>query len=107
MSKYRHSDTPSLLQKDRDELDAICYRCKRSGAMDFHHILNGSKYLRKSAEDIGAWIWLCPACHRWLHGTGDGARYQYLLKSLCQELYEQDHTREEWMEIAHKSYRKD
>lgn len=102
--KYRHTDTPSLLQRDRDEIDAICYRCKKKTAVDFHHILNGSKYMRQRAEEIGAWIWLCPACHRWVHGTGEGAKYQRLLKGLCQSLYEQEHSRREWMAIAHKNY---
>ena len=105
--KYRHTDTPSLLQKDRDELDAVCFRCKKHVAVDFHHILNGSKYMRQKSEEIGAWIWLCPACHRWVHGTSDGAKYQLRLKALCQELYEQNHTRREWMAIAHKNYRDD
>ena len=72
--------------------------------MDFHHILNGSKTLRKTSEDIGAWIWLCPKCHRWVHSTGDGVKYQILLKGLVQERYEQEHTRREWMSMVHKNY---
>lgn len=107
MKKYKHSDIPSLIQQDRDLWDARCFRCKRGGAMDFHHILNGSKYSRQVSEEIGAWVWLCPSCHRWVHSTGDGMKYQRHLKALVQEVYEQDHTREEWMWLAHKNYRED
>lgn len=102
--KYRHTDVPSLIQNDHDEWDAVCFRCKKGGALDFHHILNGSKVSKKLSEEIGAWVWLCPKCHRWVHSTGDGAKYQRFMKSLVQERYEQEHSRREWMCLVHKNY---
>ena len=105
--KYRYTDIPSLIQSDREEWEAVCYRCKRGGRMDFHHILNGSKYLRRASEEIGAWVWLCPQCHRWLHSTGDGEKYQKQLKAFVQEMYELEHSRKEWMSITHKNYREE
>ena len=105
--KYRYTDVPSLIQTDREEWEAICFICKKGGAMDFHHIMNGSKYTRQMSERIGAWIWLCPIHHRWIHGTKEGTIYQRRLKALVQERYEEDHSRREWMEMFHKNYREE
>ena len=102
MKRYRYTDVPSLLQEDRPEDEAQCYRCKLEGQMQFHHILNGS--LKRASEEIGAWVWLCPACHDWVHSTGDGVWFQRIMKATCQERYEENHTREEWMALVHKNY---
>ena len=101
---YRYTNTPSLIQIDCTEDEAFCFKCRRVMPCDFHHIMNGSKYSRQLSEEIGAWVWLCPVCHRWLHGTGDGVRYNGRLKELAQQVYEQDHSRREWMEMFHKNY---
>lgn len=107
--KYRYTNVPSLIQADRDEDEAICFICKRGGVMEFHHILNGSA--KAVSEKIGAWVWLCPECHKRIHNYRYGKDKQIYdplwLKSLCQEVYELNHTREEWMELVHKNYVRD
>lgn len=104
--KYRYTDVPSLIQEDRDESEAICFICKRGGVMEFHHILNGA--YKGVAEKIGAWVWLCPKCHRKVHNykrTDKRSLYDpQWLKLLCQEVYELNHTRDEWMALVHKNY---
>lgn len=104
--RYRYTNTPSLLQGDMPEDEAICYKCKMEVICEFHHIMNGSAY-RGDAEKIGAWVWLCSRCHHWAHTTGEGARYLRKLKAEAQAAYEEDHTRAEWMYLFHKNYRED
>jgi len=105
--KYRRTDVPSLVQNDHEDGEEVCFKCKKRVHCDFHHIMNGSKHLKYISEKLGAWIWLCPECHRWLHGTGEGAQYQRTLKALVQERYEEDHSRKEWMAMIHKNYREE
>lgn len=104
--KYKYTNVPSLIQQDRSEDEAICFICKRGGVVEFHHILNGS--LRKVSEEIGAWVWLCPTCHRKIHNYRHGVDNKLYdprwLKGLCQEVYETSHTTEEWMAKVHKNY---
>lgn len=104
--KYRYTNVPSLIQEDREDGSERCFICKKYGTMEFHHILNGS--LRSVSEKIGAWVWLCPECHRkihnYRHGKDDRIYDPMWLKGLCQEVYETSHTREEWMALVHKNY---
>lgn len=95
---------PSLIQTNYSPDEAACYRCGKY-PVEFHHCLTGA--LRGNAELIGAWVWLCPSCHRWAHDTADGVAYLKELKRRCQESYEAEHTRAEWMHMAHRNYRED
>lgn len=103
--KYRYTNTPSLLQGDIPDGEEICYIHEQRMHCDFHHIMNASGKAR--SERFGCWIWLSPEAHRWLHDTPAGVRYQQELKAKCQIEFEKDHSREEWMELFHKNYRKD
>ena len=80
-----------------------CYLCGRQTGLEKHHIFAGVAN-RKISERIGAWVMLCPQCHR---GT-DGAQYNALvnkrLKMDAQTAYERTHSREEWMRLIGKNY---
>lgn len=98
---YRYTDVPSLIQGDLKPDEAVCYRCG-GYPVEFHHCLTGSR--KKASERIGAWVWLCPKCHRWAHDSADGVRYLRGLKKECQEAFERSHSRREWMLLAHHNY---
>lgn len=98
---FRYTNTPSLLQGYMEPDEAVCYKCGATPT-EFHHCLTGA--LKRSAEGIGAWVWLCPSCHRWAHSTKEGVTYLRILKAECQSVYEQDHDRSEWMLLAHRNY---
>ena len=89
----------SLIQTEKE-----CYRCHRV-PVQYHHVLTGA--LRSNAEKIGAYVWLCPRCHRWAHDTAKGVKYLRKLKKECQIAFEDTHTRDEWMYYAHRNYRED
>lgn len=105
--KYRHTDTPSLIQGDIPDGEEVCYITGLEMPCEFHHIMNGNKIMRKRSEAIGAWIWVTSESHRWLHDTADGVEYQRGLKEMCQTAFEETHTRKEWMGLFHKNYRED
>lgn len=105
--RYRHTDTPSLLQGDVPDGEEVCYITGQPGHCDFHHIMNGSKISKARCEDIGAWVWLSPEEHYWAHNTADGIAFLQELKESAQTAYERTHTRKEWMGLFHKNYRED
>lgn len=43
-----------------------CYICKRGGQLERHHVFNGNPN-RRLSEKYGAWVYLCPECHREVH----------------------------------------
>lgn len=106
--RYRDSDVPSVLQGDMpDDGEQVCFRCRRYGLMDFHHLLGKttSKSFKKFQEDEGLWIWLCRPCHRYIHDTAQGHQQWDKWKADSQKEFEKTHSREEWLKHAHKNYR--
>lgn len=43
-----------------------CYICKRGGQLARHHVFNNNPN-RRLSEKYGAWVYLCPECHREIH----------------------------------------
>lgn len=55
---------------------------------------------------MGLIVYLCPECHRGtygVHGT-KGAERDKDLKRIAQKMYEEKHTREEWMSEIGRNY---
>lgn len=79
-----------------------CLVCK-SPHVHKHHIYAGSR--RKLSEEYGCWCFLCPRHHNM---SDSGVHFDTVLdlklKKLCQELFEEDHSREEFISIFGKSY---
>lgn len=96
---YRCTNKPSLLQGEMKPDEAVCYKCGATPT-EFHHVLTGA--LKKTAEGIGAWVWLCPKCHRWAHDTADGVKYLRKLKAECQTAFDNDL---DWMVLVRRNYK--
>lgn len=48
-----------------------CYKCERTNVrLERHHIFNGNPN-RRLSEKYGAWVYLCPECHREVHANID------------------------------------
>lgn len=80
-----------------------CFFCHTPYNLHKHHIYEGRN--RQRSEDNGFWVYLC-ANH---HTMGPQAVHQNTevntnLKKLCQRAYEQNHTREEFMELIGINY---
>lgn len=103
--RYRHTDTPSLLQGDIPDGEEVCYITGLEVHCEFHHVLGGTKIRRKRSEAIGAWVWVTPEEHHKLHDTPEGMEKLKELRKECQTEFEKTHTRKEWMGLFHKNYR--
>lgn len=88
----------------------ICYLCAREGGnytyqcTECHHVVFGGGG-RKRSEGAGIKVYLCRRHHK--EGKDAVHNCRATRERLCaylQEAYEQDHTREEWMNIAYKNY---
>lgn len=82
--------------------------CLVCGSRDVeqHHVLFGVPR-RKYADQDGLWVWLCPEHHRGTNGVHgkNGHWLDILLKKTAQQIYEQTHTREEWLKRYRRNYR--
>lgn len=90
------------LEKNRysiltDNLES-CYICKRPST-DIHEIYGGSN--RQNSMKNGFCIPLCRMCHQILT---DEPKTALKYKILCQEHFETNHTRKEFMDIIGKNY---
>lgn len=89
----------SILQTDRDK----CFVCGYWRTEE-HHIYFGRN--RKVSDRHGFTVYLCAEHHRGtngVHGKNGHALDQHL-KELCQEAYEIEHSREEFISLIGRSY---
>lgn len=86
----------SIVQDDTSK----CYLCGRSGYLHEHHVMNGKGW-RKLADEDRLVLYLCPACHEYIHSN---AEIRKELKSLAQLRYLESHTYEDWMKRYGKNY---
>lgn len=79
-----------------------CFRCAKilpPEDMARHEVYAGSD--RKTSKAMGFWVTLCPQCHDIYHDDDDEAND---LKVKCQERFELEHTREEFMALIGRNY---
>lgn len=80
-----------------------CYITSRTDRLDVHHIYPGPN--REISDEMGFWVYLNHDVHMALH---DGRRpFESLkreLQKMCQEKYEETHTRREFMDLIGRSY---
>lgn len=76
-----------------------CYLCGRTGVLQKHHCLHGSR--RKQADRYDLTVWLCPDCHMKLHDKGIGDRK---LQQTAQKHFEDQYGHIKYMEIFGKNY---
>lgn len=75
-----------------------CIKCKKS-PVDIHEIYCGSK--RQVSMKNGFCVPLCRDCHRIVT---DIRVADLELRKICQEVYEQTHTREEFIKLIGRNY---
>ena len=91
-----------LIKKPNTLFGLKCFACKRRMASEEHHCLSGRADRQKCDED-GLTVALCSSCHWEVHNnTGTGLYHK--LKKVAQKVYEEIHTREEWMARYNKNY---
>jgi hypothetical protein len=92
----------SIMQSTRE-----CYICGATRWLCLHHVYGGRN--RMQSDKHGFTCWLCEAHHTGyygVHGNG-GEYYRKKLMRECQEIFELNHTRNEFRRIIGKSYLED
>ena len=91
---------PSILQDKKE-----CFLTGRTTQLDCHHIYFGAD--RKNSDENGFWVWL----NHWRHiedspypTPHNDKEVNWYLKRLCQERYEETHSREEFMNLMGRNY---
>lgn len=90
----------SIIQSKKE-----CFICRRKNNLHDHHIYFGISR-RKISEKEGFKVWLCQEHHQGtfgVHGTKGHALDKYL-KQTCQIKYEENHKREDFINLIGKNY---
>lgn len=84
--------------------EKICYICGTPFNIHKHHIFGGVAN-RKLSEKYGCWIYLCAHHHNMSdEGIHFNKDLDMRVKKECQEVFEQNGSREEFMRIFGKNY---
>lgn len=87
----------SIIQEDKS-----CYVCGKL-QVHLHHIYGGAN--RKTSDRNGFVVYLCPHHHNLSNeGVHFNKELDTMLKMMCQQKYEENHTREEFMKLIGKNY---
>lgn len=83
----------------------ICYRCQKQCDTELHHIIH-SGCSKKRQERMGLIVYLCADCHRGTYGVHGkyGHDIDIDLKKISQKMYEESHSRDEWMKEIGRNY---
>lgn len=87
----------SILQTER-----CCWFCGKTVGLERHHVFAGGR--RKISEQNGFTVYLCHDDHTGRNGAQYNKEKDLMLKRHCQRVYEQTHTRAEWMKLLGKNY---
>lgn len=90
----------SIIQRHQE-----CIVCGATEGLERHHVMFGNPR-RQMAEEDGLTVWLCHEHHRGTYGVHGvkGHDLDTFLKTLAQSVYEETHTREEWMARYRRNY---
>ena len=82
-----------------------CYICRKEVGIHDHHIYFG-KAKRPISERHGFKVWLCQEHHQGSFGVHGmkGHELGLFLKKICQQMYERNHTRADFMKIIGRNY---
>lgn len=91
--------------------DGTCYLCmllnhdyQRRTGLHEHHVFMGNKH-KKLAEHYGLKVYLCLQHHEVGNmAVHNNREVSELIQRKGQEIFEKNHTREEWMAIFGKNY---
>ena len=89
----------SIIQKNKE-----CFFCGTTQNLQKHHIFGGSR--RKFSEADGLYVWLCfrHHCSDDRYAVHNNKDMMQKLHEIGQKSYEEDHTRQEFMERYGKNY---
>ena len=81
-----------------------CYICGSTFNVEKHHIFFGNP-LRKISDKHGFFVWLCSYHHRdSKEGVHGNRETDLMLKRKCQSVYEEKHSRQDWLKIIKRNY---
>ena len=88
----------SILQSEK-----ICFFCNSMSWLEEHHIYGGAN--RKISERQGFKVYLCHHCHNEPpNGVHFNEKRNRQLKKICQQKYEETHTREDFLRLIGRNY---
>ncbi len=87
----------SILQHEK-----YCVFCGEQTGLHKHHCFYGTAN-RRISEDNGFWVWLCLECHMEAHANPNSGK-DLELKIECQEKFELDHKRDDFMRLIGRNY---
>lgn len=89
----------SIIQSERE-----CFVCKTQNNLHMHHIFFGTAN-REVSERNGFKVYLCGYHHNLSSfGVHYDKKLDMALKRYAQQLYEQEHTRQDFIKLVGKSY---
>lgn len=89
----------SIIQSERE-----CFVCKAKSNLHMHHIFYGTAN-REVSERNGFKVYLCGYHHNLSNfGVHFDKKLDIALKRYAQQIYEQEHTREDFIKLVGKSY---
>lgn len=96
----------SIIQKHKE-----CYICRAKyyecnvKDLELHHIVYGRGRRIEVSDKNGFVVWLCSFHHKdSRYGVHHNAKYSLTLKRICQTIYEEKHSREDWIKLVGKNY---
>lgn len=93
------SHSQSILQTEKK-----CFITGQTEGLHKHHIFYGTGN-RQVSEENGFWVWLSPEWHNMSdHGVHFDKDFDEYLKVLCQQRFEETHTRDEFMKLIGRNY---
>lgn len=91
----------SILQRNKQ-----CYFCGKTEGLHEHHVYKGKN--RQTSEENGFKVWLCVAHHTngdyAVHGGKYGKALDQFLQRQCQRMFEETHSREEFITLIGRNY---
>jgi len=92
--------SPSIMQTEKK-----CYLTGRTDNLHIHHIYGGTAN-RRISDANGFWVWLTGQWHNQDSRVDVHHNHELdmMLKRKCQEVYEQEHLRSEFMALIGRSY---
>lgn len=80
-----------------------CYVCGTTRDLHMHHIYPGAN--RKWSEKYGCWVYLCAPHHNMSNkGVHSDRKLDLRLKKECQQAFEKEHSRDEFMRIFGRNW---
>ena len=89
----------SIMQSEKK-----CFQTGRTDNLHCHHIYFAAN--RKVSDDNGFWVWLTGEWHNQDSRIDVHSNYVFdeFLKRKCQEKFEEDHSRDEFMKLIGTNY---